>query len=441
MKRLLLGWILVLSLVGLTGIETEASSSPLKAKDVYLGENSTCAVLENNGIKCWGINGGGLLKYSGFSRRNRDKNKNIGDDKDEMGDDLQYMGFPKRDIKSVGVGAYSICVQYDRTNEVYCKNKVSPPKKIEFKNVNGQTLMPVQIATGMSHHCAIFTDDSVGCWGHPKRNSFGFEDRYNQHSGSPQQIVPIQFNAPGEKPVELVAGPYSNCVLFDSGRVRCWGGSYAGALGNMSYRDSLSFMVVDLGTVGGAPGNPGMDGPLLATKLYSHSSRHGFCAKLMDRSIKCWGENKNGQLGIGSTSNHGDRAGTMGDSLPAIDFGQAGEPIAFAPGGYLTCALFLSGTPKCWGLGGRLGIGTTESYGISPDTTADHIPFINLGHGRSVVKLKAGGQHACAVLSDGSLTCWGRNIFGQLGLGHRAFIGDQMDETGDRISIVDLGTY
>ena len=42
------------------------------------------------------------------------------------------------------------------------------------------------------------------------------------------------------------------------------------------------------------------------------------CAVLDNSSIKCWGGNAFGQLGLGHTSNRGDNSSDMGDSLPVI---------------------------------------------------------------------------------------------------------------------------
>ena len=54
------------------------------------------------------------------------------------------------------------------------------------------------------------------------------------------------------------------------------------------------------------------------TALGGSGSYHGTCALLDNRSVKCWGDNSVGQLGIGNTSSMGDAAGEMGDSLPAL---------------------------------------------------------------------------------------------------------------------------
>jgi len=43
------------------------------------------------------------------------------------------------------------------------------------------------------------------------------------------------------------------------------------------------------------------------------------CAVLDNASVKCWGNNDYGQLGIGNTTHMGDGSGEMGDNLNAID--------------------------------------------------------------------------------------------------------------------------
>jgi hypothetical protein len=42
------------------------------------------------------------------------------------------------------------------------------------------------------------------------------------------------------------------------------------------------------------------------------------CAWLDDGSLKCWGYNETGDLGLGDIENRGDEPGEMGDALPTV---------------------------------------------------------------------------------------------------------------------------
>ncbi|XWX15709.1 hypothetical protein ACN3NA_33440 [Nannocystis pusilla] len=38
--------------------------------------------------------------------------------------------------------------------------------------------------------------------------------------------------------------------------------------------------------------------------------------------------------------------------------------------------------------------------------------------------MDSGNSHRCAALADGTLRCWGGNVYGRLGLGHELTIGE-----------------
>lgn len=416
--------------LGISFSASVSANAPLRAKKVYALHNSTCAVLENNRIKCWGQN------FKRFFNPDRSE-KAIGDRPGEMGNNLEYMDFPIGEVENIVMDASQLCVHYSRTREVYC-TKGYGARLLKFPG----GVLPRQISAGVHFFCGIFEDDAVRCWGSNRYQQLGFTEQdiaLNDSSYS----QPIDFKAPGEVPMQLASGKYSSCALFDSGKIRCWGGhlnvNLKGVLGTENPKRDLSFKVVSLGTVGGPNGNRS-DGDLLAKNIYSNTNRYGYCAELMDDTVKCWGSNEYGELGSGISENAGDQPQTMGDFLPRLDLGQTGPRTGLALGGRMTCALFLSGIPKCWGYEGLLGIGSLETLGRTPETTGDGIPFIHLGKGRSAVQLSAGWQHVCALMDDGAVACWGKNSKGQAGVGHNRDVGDQRDEMGDQLLLVDLGT-
>ena len=100
------------------------------------------------------------------------------------------------------------------------------------------------------------------------------------------------------------------------------------------------------------------------------------------------------------------------------------------------CGLSNEGGVACWGVNeqGQLGLGHTDAVAeASDDNQAD------LGSDSNAIEIAVGGDHACALLADGALKCWGFNGRGQLGQEHRDNIGDDPGEMGDGLPAVDLG--
>ena len=88
--------------------------------------------------------------------------------------------------------------------------------------------------------------------------------------------------------------------------------------------------------------------------------------------------------------------------------------VAVAAGGYHTCAVLDNGTVKCWGRDnfGQLGDGgANTSQGAPPAAPVD------LGAGRTAAAVTAGYGHTCALLDNGTVKCWGWDSSGQLGDG------------------------
>ncbi len=91
------------------------------------------------------------------------------------------------------------------------------------------------------------------------------------------------------------------------------------------------------------------------------------------QSVKCWGVNDYGQLGLGDKTSRGSRAGQMGDFLPAVDLGAGRYAVRVSCGEFHSCAVLDDGSVKCWGSGaaGQLGLGDTSAPGGTRGTMGD----------------------------------------------------------------------
>lgn len=167
------------------------------------------------------------------------------------------------------------------------------------------------------------------------------------------------------------------------------------------------------------------------------------CAILATGSVKCWGNNLWGQLGLGDEASQGDDLFEMGEDLPTVDLNTVQPVVGLAAGTDYTCALLPYGQIKCWGSSsyGQLGLGDTKVRGDDLNEMGVWLPVVDFGTAQSVVMIAAGGSHLCALLNSGAVKCWGNNTYGQLGLGDKNPRGDNPGEMGDNLPPLHLGIF
>ncbi len=300
----------------------------------------------------------------------------------------------------------------------------------------------LQYALGTYTGCALITGGHVKCWGMNVAGALGYGDVVDR-GHDPEDMgagLPIVDLGAGITATAITGGTHTQCALLSDSRVKCWGSGDFGALGSGDevYRgdgpgemgDALPF--VDLGQ------------GLTVAEIGAFSS--SACAVFTDGRLKCWGGNGEGKLGLGDTANRGDEPGEMGDALPFVDLGAGQKVAALASSGQAsggrgtTCAILESGALKCWGENnwGRLGLGDTEARGDEPGEMGDALPTVDLGQGLTARRVGIGSQHACALLSNDRVRCWGAREY----IGNSDDIttrGDEPGEMGDNLPFLDFG--
>jgi len=138
------------------------------------------------------------------------------------------------------------------------------------------------------------------------------------------------------------------------------------------------------------------DAPVMGSGAFVATGQYHSCA-IITGTLLCWGDGRNGALGLGDTSNR---------IRPArVPLARALLDVSLGEG--FTCARTVEGEVWCFGANarGELGVGDTN-----PRSTPTKLTLP-----RSAAQIAAGYEHACAILDDGALVCWGENLEGQMG--------------------------
>lgn len=261
----------------------------------------------------------------------------------------------------------------------------------------------VQIETSIGFTCGLRANGTVWCWGDGDGSRLG-RDQDTVDSARPVQVHTDTGPGSWSDWKQIAIAGDAACGLRTNGQLWCWGGSAFGRLGiGSDYGTGRPTLVqTDTGPGGWS------DWTFVAGQM------HGFCGIRADGSAWCWGYNT--RYNGGHNTNEDDvlrptRVHT--DSSPAGWF----DWVSLSIGEYNSCGVRANGTAWCWGEsgGGRLGNGTSWVAAPRPvqvlsDTAgAGWTDWIQLAVGRSVV---------CGLRANGTLWCWGDNIFGEIGVGN-----------------------
>ena len=318
------------------------------------------------------------------------------------------------------------------------RGRDSAPLSLEnHPAVDVGTINAVAVSVGGYHTCARLEDGSLRCWGRNWQYQLGNGDRENRgkqksEMGGNLPAVDLGFGCRVWgvrcRVVALSASNHHVCAILAGGVLKCWGYNGYGQLG---YGD----------TTQRGDGNGEMGTSLPGIEINGTAVSAGYyhtCALLVGGSVKCWGQNGYGQLGLGDTTQRGDGSNEMGIYLPSVDLD--GTAVAIESGYHFSCALLTGGSVKCWGANdyGQLGQGTATSAhrGDAANELGTSLPGIELDG--PALAISAGYYHACALLEGGFVKCWGSNSDGQLGYGDVVQRGDAENHMGTFLPAVDL---
>ncbi|CAN0583625.1 unnamed protein product, partial [Ectocarpus sp. 12 AP-2014] len=93
--------------------------------------------------------------------------------------------------------------------------------------------------------------------------------------------------------------------------------------------------------------------------------------------------------------NVGDEEDDMGDNVLEVDLGTGETGYYVAYGLRHACAILMGGNVKCWGdnRSGQLGLGHVDTIGDDPSEMGDDLPYVDLGAGNTATSLSLGESH------------------------------------------------
>lgn len=361
-----------------------SGSSPLDiegldggVRDLVLGADFACALLESGGVKCWGANESGQL---GSGERNNTWVK-LPVDLAGLDGGVTQLAAGHKHVCALLASKEVKCWGWNSHNQINAGNEEAITSPARIVGLGDDVS---RVVAGSAYNCALMSSGKVKCWGRNETGLLG--DGTEEERAGPVEVVGLGGRV---REVALTSTYYEEhaCALLESGKVKCWGQNAAGQLGE--------------GTTENRASPTDVIGLEAGVESISISGRNG-CALMQDDRIKCWGNESNGRLGDGLGN---------GGSRPSKVLGLEGVVAsALVAGGSHNCVLTEKGGVKCWGGNhfGQLGDGTRDARPVPTD-----VPGLEAG----VIQLVAGHGHNCALLASGVVKCWGWNVFGQVGDG------------------------
>jgi alpha-tubulin suppressor-like RCC1 family protein len=289
-------------------------------------------------------------------------------------------------------------------------------------------LVPIGLALGDSHSCALLSDHTVRCWGSNQSGQLGLPDAAMDGSYEPVQVPGV------DHVVAIRSSPFAEhtCAILDDGGLTCWGNNAQqeiqaspteivqpthvtgvpavndvtpGAYHTCAAQADASAPPLCWGYWIDGPSYPPGPTPILGLANVSAvaSGTWFSCARTNDEKAWCWGTNEQRALGLSDTSIR---------SLNAVVQSVTAVAQVAVGGGNTVCARSTDGGLSCWGenRAGQTGVEWKSTDDDAGFPTPVHVEGV-----ASAAEVIVAGIHACARLENGTLACWGSNWEGRAG--------------------------
>ncbi len=260
-----------------------AAASNLRFRQISAGHQTTCGLTTENMVYCWGSSGGGQMGNGGSTAT--------------WGNPPAQVAGGRTYNQVSSAFNHSCAVTF--TNEIYCWGRNDYGQLGDnsgIKQSNSPLRVPgtrsfKQVSTGRDLTCAVTTANRAFCWGYNGSGQVGDGSTLNRWE--PRQVAgTVLFE-------RVTAGSGHACAESTDNRAYCWGYNSSGALGDGTQTTRTKPVPVT--------------GGLWFGQL---SAGNGYTCGVTseDRQGYCWGQNSDGNLGDGTTTNRSSPTAVVGPS-------------------------------------------------------------------------------------------------------------------------------
>ena len=380
-----LGWLPCIALVSavFTFFQPTTAFALPTAANITSGGRTTCALLSDRSVECWGNGSGGGIG-SGFA-------------KDSNANPTAVAGL-NSGVLTLASGMNHACVVTTKGLVLCWGNggygrlgNGSEATQYAPVAVDGLSSAVATVVVGWYHTCALLTDGKAWCWGLNADGQLGIGRPGYGENGLTSSLKPVAVSGLTQRIMSIAAGTNHTCALLEDASVACWGDNTKGQLGNNSSAGTTSPVAV-----------VGLSGAVKGLAVGDESN----CAVMTAGGVECWGSNGYGTVALDAGSSSVIRT-------PVKVLGLDAAAVTIAIANSQACALIANGKVQCWGLN------STDQ--ISALQTRIYVPTTVTGLPTGVRAIALGNQHGCALFVSDAVWCWGYNYDGALGRSDASF--------------------